>query len=125
MPKGALLHAHLDATVNARILLDLALKQPAFHIRTLELLTPTSVLTVLPQFQPLSTAEATQTTARSLTDPNYQPNEWVPLTAARDNFDAALGGPEGFDMWVLGTLMINPREAYETHNTVDKARFYS
>ncbi|KAF8264217.1 adenosine deaminase-like growth [Lactarius quietus] len=34
MPKGALLHVHLDATVDKRYLLELALEEPVFHVRT-------------------------------------------------------------------------------------------
>ncbi|GJE96443.1 adenosine deaminase-like protein [Phanerochaete sordida] len=116
MPKGALLHAHLDATVNARVLLDLALKYPAIHVQTDALLTTSNLDSILPQFCPLPRSEWTE--HASLTDQSYESKTWVPLSAARDTF--AFGGPEGFDRWVIGALTISPSEAYRTHNTTVK-----
>lgn len=118
MPKGALLHAHLDASVNAQVLLEIALKYPAIHIRTATRVSRDTLSTVLPEFRPLPAAEWTK--LRSLTNEDYIPRSWVPLTNARENF--AFGGPDGFDDWVNAALTINPSEAYVTHNTTDKVR---
>ena len=118
MPKGGLLHAHLDATVNTRVLLPLALKHPAYHVRTDIRLTPETIATALPEFLPLKESE--WTVLKSLTDGAYTPGSWVPLASARETFDSSLGGPEGFDDWVIAALTINPTEAYHTHNTTDK-----
>lgn len=119
MPKGALLHAHLDATVNARVLLDLALKHPAFHVRTAKRIDGTNIKTILPEFKPLPHSAWTEHS--DLTDQAYTAETWVPLHKARQNFE--FGGPEGFDAWVLGSLTISPSEAYRTHNTTTKASF--
>ncbi|EPQ58065.1 adenosine deaminase-like growth [Gloeophyllum trabeum ATCC 11539] len=116
MPKGALLHAHLDAMVNVRTLLRLALQHPAFHIRVPASLTAASLKTTLPEVRPRPKAE--WSALSSLRD--AAAGEWVPLQQARANFDPALGGPEGFDDWVVGHLTINPAEAYGTHKTTDK-----
>ena len=118
MPKGGVLHAHLDAMVDARVLLDLALKYPAFHVRANVSLTKETILTTLPEFYPLRESE--WTTGSSLTDESYTPGSWIPLSIARETFNPDLGGPEGFDKWVIGALTINPNEAYHTHNTTDK-----
>ncbi|KAM5538028.1 hypothetical protein V8D89_008225 [Ganoderma adspersum] len=118
MPKGGVLHAHLDAMVDVRVLLDLALKYPAYHVRTGVSLTKETVLTTLPEFSLLRENE--WTTATSLTVATYTPGSWVQLAHARETFDPSLGGPEGFDKWVIGALTINPTEAYHTHNTTDK-----
>ncbi|KAI0709749.1 Metallo-dependent hydrolase [Earliella scabrosa] len=118
MPKGGLLHAHLDATVRADVLLRLALKHEAMHVRTSGSLSKDNLKTLLPQFCALPVHERTQ--IASLTDPQYVPNSWVPLQNARNNFSEALGGPHGFDRWVISSLMINPSEAYGTHNTTSK-----
>ncbi|EJF66293.1 Metallo-dependent hydrolase [Dichomitus squalens] len=118
MPKGGLLHAHLDATVNARMLLRLAFKYPAYHVRTNVRLTRETISTTLPEFRPLK--ESQWTTLTSLTDDAYTPGSWVPLASARETFDPSLGGPDGFDDWVIAALTINPTEAYHTHNTTDK-----
>ncbi|KAJ7272018.1 hypothetical protein B0H12DRAFT_1092439 [Mycena haematopus] len=119
MPKGGLLHAHLDATVNVDVLLKLALEQPALHIRTTEPLSALNVSKTLPEFKPLPKELFTNSDV-ALTHPSYVPNTWVSLKNARDTFDPALGGPDGFDQWVIGAMTINPSEAYQTHNTVDK-----
>ncbi|KAI9061473.1 Metallo-dependent hydrolase [Trametes sanguinea] len=118
MPKGGLLHAHLDATVRVDILLRFAIQQPAIHVRVSESLTPKTLRSILPEFRPLRKAEWTATS--SLTDPQYSPGSWVPIQNARNNFSPEMGGPEGFDRWVIDALMINPSEAYGTHNTTTK-----
>lgn len=123
MPKGALLHAHLDAMVNAKTLLELALKQPAMHVRAPAVLCEASLASTLPTFRALPAEEIYLCTGRSLTASSYEPDAWVPLAAARENFDPALGGPAGFDAWVIGALTINPIEAYQTHNTVEKVGY--
>ena len=118
MPKGGLLHAHLGATVRADVLLRLALKHNAMHVRTPGSLSTENLKTLLPQFCALPVRERTKTV--SLTDAQYVPDTWVPIQNARNNFSEALGGPDGFDRWVISSLMINPSEAYGTHNTTSK-----
>lgn len=119
MPKGALLHAHLDATVNASLLLELALKEPAIHVRVAEQLTGQNIGSLLPEFLGLP-AHSYSHDGTSLTSSDYIPNTWVGINRARETFDPSLGGPEGFDQWVIGAMMIHPAEAYGTHNTVYK-----
>ena len=117
MPKGALLHAHLDATVNPEILLKLALNYPVFHVRVHEALSISNLSRNLPEFKALPPDFVSDLS--SLTEASYPLGSWVPLHKARDSF--VLGGQEGFDNWVIGALTINPAEAYGTHNTVTKA----
>ncbi|CDO77648.1 hypothetical protein BN946_scf184963.g5, partial [Trametes cinnabarina] len=118
MPKGGLLHAHLDATVRADILLRFAIQQPAVHVRVSEALTSATLRSVSPQFRPLPRSE--WTSLSSLTDQQYSSNSWVSIQNARNNFSPEMGGPEGFDRWVIDALMINPSEAYGTHDTTTK-----
>lgn len=118
MPKGALLHAHLDATVNAKFLWQLALKQPALHVRVPQPLSSSTLSSTLPEFRALPREQFSN--VPSLTDSAYKPGSWVALQRARETFDIHLGGPEGFDNWVIGSMMINPTEAYNTHNTITK-----
>ncbi len=119
MPKGALLHAHLDATVNASFLYDLGLQEPSIHIQVPQVINAQTLNTALPKFKALP-AELHNNEALSLTSPSYVPDSWISLAHARQQFDPALGGPDGFDRWVLGCLTIDPAEAYGTHNTVTK-----
>ena len=119
MPKGALLHAHLDATVNPEILFKLALQYPVFHVRVHEPLTRSNLSTNLPEFRALPQNQFSDLS--SLTDVSYPLGSWVSLQKARVSFALHLGGQEGFDKWVIGAMTINPAEAYGTHNTVKKA----
>lgn len=121
MPKGGLLHAHLDSTVRADVLLRLALEQPSMHVRMASpSLSASTLKTVLPEFRALP--EDQWTTTASITGTAYTANTWVPIQNARSNFGAELGGPNGFDRWVIDALMIDPSEAYGTHNTTAKVR---
>lgn len=118
MPKGALLHAHLDATVNSEFLLQLALKQPALHVRVSQPINLSNVGSILPEFRALPRDQFSS--APSVTEASYEPGTWVSIQNARAAFDSSLGGPAGFDRWVISSLMINPTEAYHTHNTITK-----
>jgi adenosine deaminase CECR1 len=118
MPKGGLLHVHLDATVNAATLLKLALEQPAIHIRVKNVIDAHNILTTLPEFGALPSDQFNE--EPSLSDQSYVPNTWIAIQRAREGFSPSLGGPSAFDRWVLDAMMINPSEAYGSHNTVKK-----
>ena len=118
MPKGALLHAHLDATVDKAYLLELALKEPFLHVRTSCVVTAANSTATVPEFRAFKEAQPCQ--SASVTDPGYPADGWIPLRQARESFSP--GGPDAFDKWVLGAMTINPAEAYGTHNTVTKVR---
>ena len=123
MPKGGLLHAHFDATVRVDVLLKLALEQQAMHVRAPGSLATNNFKAVLPEFRALPKAQWSE--IASITSDQYTPGTWVPLKNARNNFSPELGGPEGFDKWVFGGLMIDPSEAYYTHNTTSKVGFFA
>jgi adenosine deaminase CECR1 len=118
MPKGALLHVHLEATVDKRYLLELAIKESTMHVRTPCVVTTTNWTTTVPEFRAFKEKQLSQ--FASVTDAEYPGNIWVPLHQARSSF--ALGGPEGFDQWVIGAMTINPAEAYGTHNIITKVQ---
>lgn len=118
MPKGGLLHAHLEASVDNAFLLGLGLSFRGMHIRTPEVLTPINYLNITPQFCPLPEDQFYAGT--TLTSSDYSPGTWISIRHARETFDPSLGGPEGFDSWVTSAMTINPNEAYRTHNSVLK-----
>lgn len=118
MPKGALLHAHLDATVDVEFLLQLASKQPGIHVRVHDPLYKSNLPTNLPEFRILPREQYSQ--VKSLTDPSYPLESWVSFENARSFFSPELGGAEGFDKWLTGSMTINPSEAYGTYNTLEK-----
>ena len=121
MPKGALLHSHLDGTVNQEILLRLTLEQPAMHIYAARPLTASNLKSTPPIFKALPANQFTRGQV-ALTNPSYVPESWVDARRARETFAPELGGPEGFDKWIVGALTINPEEAYQTHNTITKVK---
>ncbi|PVG02591.1 adenosine deaminase-related growth [Serendipita vermifera] len=119
MPKGALLHAHLEATVDAETLLKTALDYPNICIRASEVITADNIGTLLPDFKPLP-ANSTYDASCIITSPDYQPYTYVTAKKVRDQWPQKLGGPRGFDEWVVKSMTINPNEAYNTHNTTVK-----
>jgi len=118
MPKGALLHSHLDAMVNAAVMLKFALEEPAIHVKVPTRLTRASLRSTLPRFLGLKPSQYSD--EPSITSSSYVPGTWVHIRRARENFSGELGGPEAFDAWVVDSLTINPGTAYERHNTVKK-----
>jgi adenosine deaminase CECR1 len=120
MPKGALLHVHQYATVEAGFLLNLALQQPAIHIRCPNVIDNSTIAVTLPDIRPIPNEQYTH--GCGITDAAYVPNTWVEMRTARETFDPSLGGPEGFDKWITSTFVISPGEAYGSHNTPNKVR---
>jgi adenosine deaminase CECR1 len=119
MPKGALLHIHLDGgTMAPARLLELAMQQPAVHIRVSNPLNTTTIGSTLPELKPLPIDQFTS--CSTLTDNGYSPNTWVSLRSARENFSPSLGGPAGFDNWLTRAMSVDSSEVYGTHNTVEK-----
>ena len=118
MPKGALLHAHLDATVHKTTLMKMAYHHPEIHISVPQRITPTNIRHTLPLLRVFPQSQFTGVI--SVTDVKYQYGSWIPLCIARDAFESALGGPEGFDEWLYRCMTIDPAEAYGSHNTVEK-----
>jgi hypothetical protein len=105
---------------DASFLYKAALEYPNMHIRVPSPITSSSDSFPLPQFKPLSLKLTAQhEKAASFTSASYLPNSWVPLSAARRDFQ--FGGPEVFDKWIIDSMMINPREAYVEYNTSVKA----
>ena len=118
MPKGALLHVHLGVTASAEELLGLSMDQPAIHVRVSQTLTADNIGSLLPEFGALPKAQWTE--LATIAGAGYTPGSWVPIRNARDNFSEALGGTKGFYDWVTRALVIDPSEAYGTHNTSSK-----
>lgn len=114
MPKGALLHVHLDLAVDARSLLRLALLHRSIHIRSPEVITSVNLPSVVPEVKPLDPDFKAE--SFSLTDSTYIPDSWAPLHRARELFSKDLGGSQGFDKWVTDHMVINASAAYVTHN---------
>lgn len=114
MPKAALLHVHMEATVSAARLLELALEHPAMHIRLtapVEDKNDTLPIEIRPVF------DTEHCTATDITSREYKTGTWIPLTKARNTYPL---GAQKFDELIIAAMTINPTEAYGTHNTVAK-----
>lgn len=118
MPKGGLLHAHLDAMVDVQVLLNLLPRHSVYHISvTHEHLSADNLSLNIPQIRVIPPTE-NAAKATSITSERYRLGTWVPYNQARENF--TFGGPEGFDKWLASLMTINPEEAYKTYNTSSK-----
>jgi adenosine deaminase CECR1 len=128
MPKGGLLHAHFDATVDIRELMTIARGQSNIYIRITKPFPPdiaaiasaNSLDLPLANFTTLRTDKADNTMAVSLTSPDYALGTWIQMNTARESFPKELGGVLGFDDWLYRSLTIDPVEAYETHSSVSR-----
>jgi adenosine deaminase CECR1 len=125
MPKGALLHAHLDACVDKAELLRYAYEHPEVHISISKGLTADNKATTLPEFRPFRPSPFNSGNAGMSAAQGYKGGTWIPISLAGEAFDPALGGPEGFDKWIIDGQIINPVEAYSTHNSLDRVSLCS
>ncbi|KAG8971485.1 hypothetical protein FRC05_011058 [Tulasnella sp. 425] len=119
LPKGALLHAHMDATCDAEFLLRTASEEPQMHVRTSVQITPKTIGSTTPEFRAMP-VDFKASSYLSVTSSDYEGGAWIAMQVARENFSAELGSAEGFDNWVLAAMRIDPEEAYVKYNTSKK-----
>lgn len=116
LPKGALLHAHMDATVDVDWLVDRLLSTPGMHLHSPEPLHGPEALeraAILFTFAKSSGGGD----APSIWTADYRPSSLVPVTAAADSFPD--GGRGGFASWVRGRCTITRREGLDHHHGPD------
>ncbi len=89
------------------------------HVKASAVIDSASIKTTLPEFSGLP-VEFQASACKSLTASDYVASDWIPIQTARKEFSVELGGPQGFDQWVLGSMRINPTEAYVQYNTSKK-----
>lgn len=111
MPKGALLHCHLEAMVDQEWLFREALAAEGLCISAPRSLnTEAARGTELFGFQ--YDASASKSTA-SIWTAEYPPDTLVPLTTAAASFPD--GGSEGFIEWLISRCSITPEESFSVH----------
>ncbi|KAH6652934.1 hypothetical protein BKA67DRAFT_519731 [Truncatella angustata] len=122
MPKGALLHAHLDAMVDFNFLLDLLLKEPGIHIMADRPLTSSQALADAVIFFRF---KKTALTEGNIWAEDYKPNTLILLTQAADAFPD--GGRAGFLQWLYSRCALSRTDAVAQHHGVDEIwrKFYS
>ncbi|KAB5555019.1 adenosine deaminase-related growth factor [Coniochaeta sp. 2T2.1] len=118
MPKGALLHAHLDAMVEFDYLFDVLLKTPGLHIWSddshLATREARDTASISIRFKE---KEVNPTTTVSIWDASYKPGTPIPLVHAASVFPE--GGTAGFLSWLKSRCTISQTDAVEQHHGVD------
>ncbi|KAH0542126.1 hypothetical protein FGG08_003426 [Glutinoglossum americanum] len=112
MPKGALLHAHLDAMADLDFVFAKAFSADGIHIYSPDPLCSPSALEKSPVFFQFSRGVPRSTV--SIWSPEYRPSTLVPLSVAADDFPN--GGRDGFLAWIKGRCSITARESLNHHH---------
>lgn len=113
MPKGALLHAHLDAMIDIDWLVNQALTVAGLYIYSPEPLASEKALESAPiRFGYDSSSLGS--TSSSIWSPSYQPSSFVPTLSAAESFPN--GGRQGFCAWMRSRLTITPQESLNHHH---------
>ncbi|KAI1001228.1 hypothetical protein K3495_g6970 [Podosphaera aphanis] len=113
-PKGALLHAHMDAMVDADFVINLLLKTPGMHIYCDTPLTnQIEREKALVKFRFLKTTEDKP----SIWGPEYISNAPILVSRAADSFPTL--GRSGFVTWLKNRITITKAESIEHYHGVD------
>lgn len=125
MPKGALLHAHMDAMVNIEWLVEENLKEKGLHILAPEALTVERRSVAAgrsspPSFQIryFSDAELAKVNNKgmSIWKANYVANTPIPIREAQRTFP---DDDTTFKKWLLSCCRISPEESLQHHHGLD------
>lgn len=119
MPKGALLHAHLDAMVDLDYLFDLLLSTPGMHIYCASAVTNAKELETAPvKFKFIKSSKNDDIKSiPSIWSMEYVPNTPILVTEAADLFPN--GGRPAFLTWLRSRCSITERESLDQFNGVD------
>lgn len=114
MPKGTLLHAHMDAMVDFEFIIEELLKSPGMHLAS---------------DRPLRTQEAREEadlsfryrakerTDGSIWEEDYKPGNFVLLTQVAEAFPD--GGRAGFVRWLKNRCTLSSTDSHEQHHGID------
>ncbi|KAM0285635.1 hypothetical protein ACHAQH_001341 [Verticillium albo-atrum] len=114
MPKGGVLHAHLNGMVDFDWLLDLLMKTPGMHISAEAALDSSEALTDVTVNLGYRKVETSET---SIWTSKYVPGTWRQLEKAASEFTK--GGRDGFLKWLKAQCTISKNEAVEQHHGPD------
>ena len=115
MPKGALLHAHMDATMDVGFVVDQALATKGMTMSASEsLLDIKGWQEAKIQFRFKKTVQKPDT---SIWSPAYKPSQLVSIQEAADSYPN--GGREGFKSWLKGICTITEEDSLKHHHGVD------
>lgn len=116
MPKGSLLHAHMDAMFDIDFLIDQAFSTPGIHMSASQpLLTPEDYEVAPVTFQ--FSSQETSKDQPTIWSTGYGPSTLIPIHQAASSFPK--GGEAGFREWLKSRCMIMPEHSYHHHHGVD------
>jgi adenosine deaminase CECR1 len=112
MPKGALLHCHLEAMGDLNWLIEQAFTTEGICITAGAPLDSATSLLKLPFiFRHVKSPNTTE--SQSIWTSSYIPNEPIPINVAAANFPD--GGKEGFILWLKSRVTITRQESLDQH----------
>ncbi|KAJ5662522.1 uncharacterized protein N7477_010138 [Penicillium maclennaniae] len=118
MPKGSLLHAHMDAMFDIDFLIDQAFSNPGIHMSAPRpLLTPYDYDTAPVSFQFSSQPKEACKDKPAAWSEAYEPSSLIPIQAAADSFPHH--GEVGFREWLKSRCALMPEHSYHHYHGVD------
>ncbi|EPS33186.1 hypothetical protein PDE_08148 [Penicillium oxalicum 114-2] len=118
MPKGSLLHAHMDAMFDIDFLIDKAFSTPGMHIMSPQALVSEKDREHGPVFLQYSSQTASDGEQKtSLWTSDYEPSSLIPIQTAAASYPD--GGETGFRDWLRSRCMIMPEHSFFHHHGVD------
>lgn len=117
MPKGSLLHAHMDAMFDIDFLIDQLFATPGIHISAPKpLITPQDYDAAPVTFQ-FSSRSQGNTEKPSIWYDTYEPSTLIPVQNAAASFPKS--GEAGFREWLKSRCMLMPEHSYHHYHGVD------
>ncbi|OKL60832.1 hypothetical protein UA08_03751 [Talaromyces atroroseus] len=118
MPKGALLHAHMDAMFDLDFLIDQSLQTPGMHISAPAPLLSDDDFDKAPfTFQYSNKPLEASDNLEPVWSKGYKPSSLINVQKSVDTYPR--GGQEGFRKWLKSRMMITPEHSYYHHHGVD------
>lgn len=114
MPKGALLHAHMDAMIDSDFLVDQVLATKGMVIQASQPLN--SAATRDQTSVTFQYSKSPDSIGSSIWSGSYTPGTLIPAVAAADSFP---GGREAFKAWIVSRSTITPEESLDHHHGID------
>lgn len=118
MPKGSLLHAHMDAMFDVDFLVEQAFTTPGIHVLAPKaLLTPTDYEGGEIVFQYSSRPIHESENKPAMWSEPYEPGSLINIQEAASSFPN--GGETGFRDWLRRRCILTPDHSYSHHHGVD------
>ncbi|KAI9167618.1 CECR1 family adenosine deaminase [Paramyrothecium foliicola] len=114
MPKGSLLHAHMDAMVSFDFVLEELMGLPGMHMASdISLDTPKAREDAILSFR----YREKEVTEGSVWAKEYKPDTYLRITKVADEFPD--GGRAGFLKWLKGRCTLSVEDSQEQHHGID------